>query len=100
MKQRDKKQEIMNAVEHLFRNRRFHEVTLDEVAKEAQVGKGTIYRFFSDNDVHEAIETPIPCIIDEIENGHPVRLPCLGLFVILWQRCASVRRWANDEVVE
>jgi len=40
----------MNAVEHLFRNRRFHEVTLDEVAKEAQVGKGTIYRFFSDKD--------------------------------------------------
>jgi len=45
-----KRQEIMRAAEGLFRHRRFHEVTLDEVAKVAQVGKGTIYRFFQDKD--------------------------------------------------
>ena len=45
-----KRQEIMRAAEGLFRNRRFHEVTLDRVAEEAKVSKGTIYRFFEDKD--------------------------------------------------
>jgi AcrR family transcriptional regulator len=31
-------------------NRRFHEITLDEVAEAAGIGKGTIYRYFADKD--------------------------------------------------
>ena len=50
MARRDQKQEIMQAAEKLFANRRFHEVTLDEVAQLAKVGKGTIYRHFRDKD--------------------------------------------------
>ena len=46
----DKKQRIMQAAEQLFRNCRVHEVTLDEVAREANVGKGTIYLYFSDKE--------------------------------------------------
>jgi AcrR family transcriptional regulator len=46
----DKKQRIMQAVEQLFRNRRFHEITLDEIARKADVGKGTIYLYFSDKE--------------------------------------------------
>jgi len=46
----DKRNEIMEAAEKLFSNRRFHEVTLDEIAQKAKVGKGTIYRFFSSKD--------------------------------------------------
>ena len=46
----NKRQEIMEAAERLFSNRRFHEVTLDEIAQAAKVGKGTIYRFFSSKD--------------------------------------------------
>ena len=46
----DKKQRIMQAVEQLFRTRRFDAVTLDEVAREADVGKGTIYLYFSDKE--------------------------------------------------
>jgi AcrR family transcriptional regulator len=46
----DKRQEIMGAAERLFSDRRFHEVTLDEIAQVARVGKGTIYRFFSSKD--------------------------------------------------
>lgn len=45
-----KRAAIMRAAERLFNNRRFHEVTLDEVAVAAQVGKGTIYRYFKDKD--------------------------------------------------
>jgi AcrR family transcriptional regulator len=46
----DKRAAIMRAAERLFHNRRFHEVTLDEVAVAAHVGKGTIYRYFADKD--------------------------------------------------
>lgn len=47
---RDKRTTIMRAAERLFYHRRFHEVTLDEVAEAARVGKGTIYRYFADKD--------------------------------------------------
>lgn len=46
----DKSQSIMQAAERLFTSRRFHEITMDDVAKEAGVGKGTIYRYFRDKD--------------------------------------------------
>ena len=40
----------MEAAEQLFRAGRIHEITLDEVAQQAGVGKGTIYRYFADKD--------------------------------------------------
>ena len=46
----DKREHIMQAAEKLFTSRRFHEITLDDVAQAAQVGKGTIYRHFKDKD--------------------------------------------------
>jgi AcrR family transcriptional regulator len=46
----DKKQRIMEAAVRLFRTRQFHEMTLDEVATAADVGKGTIYLYFSDKN--------------------------------------------------
>ena len=45
-----KRDQIMKAAEHLFTNRRFHEITLDEVARAAGVGKGTIYLHFADKE--------------------------------------------------
>lgn len=46
----DKKAQIMQAAEKLFTSRRFHEITTDDIAKQAKVGKGTIYRYFADKD--------------------------------------------------
>jgi AcrR family transcriptional regulator len=46
----EKKQRIMQAAEQLFRTRRVHEITLEEVARQADVGKGTIYLYFSDKE--------------------------------------------------
>jgi len=40
----------MQAAEELFTGRRLHEITLDDVAHQAAVGKGTIYRYFRDKD--------------------------------------------------
>ena len=50
MPPRDKKRDIMTAAEKLFSNRSFHEVTLEEIAQQAKVGKGTLYRFFINKD--------------------------------------------------
>ena len=48
--QGDKRQQIMQAAERLFTSRRLHEITLDDVARLAKVGKGTIYSHFQDKD--------------------------------------------------
>ena len=40
----------MRAAEKLFTSRRFREITLDDVASQARVGKGTIYRYFENKD--------------------------------------------------
>lgn len=41
---------ILRAAEKLFMSRRYHEVTVEEVARRAGVGKGTIYRYFKDKE--------------------------------------------------
>ena len=46
----NKRDLILLALERLLPGRRFHEITLEEVAREAQVGKGTIYLYFKDKD--------------------------------------------------
>ena len=46
----NKREQILNALESLLPGRRFHEITLDEVARSAGVGKGTIYLYFRDKD--------------------------------------------------
>jgi AcrR family transcriptional regulator len=46
----DKRQTIMLAAERMFTSRRFHEITMEDVARAAGVGKGTIYGYFQTKD--------------------------------------------------
>lgn len=46
----EKREKIMRAAEALFSRGRFHEVTMEDVARRAGVGKGTLYRYFKDKD--------------------------------------------------
>jgi AcrR family transcriptional regulator len=41
---------ILDAAAHLFGTQRFHEVRMDDIAAEAAVAKGTLYRYFSDKE--------------------------------------------------
>jgi TetR/AcrR family fatty acid metabolism transcriptional regulator len=41
---------MLQAAARLFGRKRFHEVRMEDVAEEAGVGKGTIYRYFEDKD--------------------------------------------------
>ncbi|MBN1916346.1 MAG: TetR/AcrR family transcriptional regulator [Verrucomicrobia bacterium] len=45
-----KREQIMQAAEKLFTSKRLHEITLDDIAHEAHIGKGTIYTYFKDKD--------------------------------------------------
>ena len=50
MVRQDKRRHIMQAAEKLSTTCRFHEITMDDIASLARVGKGTIYRYFEDKD--------------------------------------------------
>ncbi len=41
---------MLDAAAHLFGRKRFHEVRMEDIAAEAVVGKGTLYRYFADKD--------------------------------------------------
>ncbi len=46
VKTESKQEEILAAASKIFAARQYHEVLCDEIAHEAGVGKGTIYRYF------------------------------------------------------
>jgi TetR/AcrR family fatty acid metabolism transcriptional regulator len=41
---------ILQAAAQLFGSQRFHEVRMDDIADLAEVGKGTLYRYYKDKD--------------------------------------------------
>jgi AcrR family transcriptional regulator len=41
---------MLDAAARLFGTQRFHEVRMEDIAAEAEVGKGTIYRYFMDKE--------------------------------------------------
>jgi len=41
---------MLDAAGRLFGAQRFHEVRMEDIAAEAEVGKGTIYRYFTDKE--------------------------------------------------
>ena len=46
----DRRDEIIAALERLLTEHSREEITLDDVAREAHIGKGTIYRYFHDKE--------------------------------------------------
>lgn len=43
-------EKILKSAELLFGEHRFHEVRMEDIAAEAEVGKGTLYRYFHDKE--------------------------------------------------
>src|SRR2546421_8418409 len=46
----DQADRMLDAAARLFGTQRFHEVRMEDIAAEAEVGKGTLYRYFSDKE--------------------------------------------------
>lgn len=49
-REENKEQEILRAAGRVFARKDYHRVTMQEVAEEAQVGKGTLYRYYKSKD--------------------------------------------------
>src|SRR6185503_1977906 len=43
-------EKVLDAAARLFGTQRFHEVRMEDIAAEAEVGKGTLYRYFNDKE--------------------------------------------------
>jgi TetR/AcrR family fatty acid metabolism transcriptional regulator len=46
----EQEDKMLDAAARLFGSQRFHEVRMEDIAAEAGVGKGTLYRYFSDKE--------------------------------------------------
>ena len=50
MGQTERRERVVAAAAQLFSEKRFDEVLMEEIAHQAQVGKGTLYTYFSDKE--------------------------------------------------
>lgn len=87
-----KSAQIMQAAEKLFATRRFHEITTDDIAREAHVGKGTIYRYFQDKD--DLFFRTAMSGFDDLCLALKTKLPSDGDFVeLLLAACNEITRF-------
>lgn len=103
----DRRQEIMQAAEKLFSRGRFHEVTLDQVAKVAKVGKGTIYRYFRDKEdlviqtamsgFDEMCELLEERVSDDVAFEEQLRTACCEIVQFFSRRWALLRVMKSEE---
>lgn len=71
-KERDKqlrKSDILRAAEYLFATKGYHEATIQDIAKKAQYGAGTVYLYFKDKDdlYFSLLEEKIKGMVDAIK---------------------------------
>lgn len=102
-----KREQIMQAAERLFANRRFHEVTLDEIARAAGVGKGTIYLHFADKDdlFFQVANSGFSQLCGIVERGWPEGVPfhggllevCRQISAFFQRRRQLLRMMQNEE---
>lgn len=74
-----KKRRILGAAAKLFAERDYHEVLIDHVAQSAQVGKGTVYRYFKDKEalfieiMHVALNEAMEAMTAEVSQEASIR---------------------------
>ncbi len=69
----EKRLTILEAAAEVFSKKDFHEVLTDEIAQEAGVGKGTIYRYFRTKD--DLYFATLVRGFDQLEKAFPVPAP-------------------------
>lgn len=69
--QRDHLAQVLRAAEKLFARRGFYPTTIDDIAKEAKLAKGTIYLYFDSKDdlFFSAIEKKLNALLGKIKEG-------------------------------
>jgi len=71
MGQRDHLTQVLQAAEKLFAKRGFYPTTIDDIAKEAKLAKGTIYLYFDSKEdlFFSAIERKLDVLLSKIEKA-------------------------------
>ncbi|MFQ5899456.1 MAG: TetR/AcrR family transcriptional regulator [Candidatus Methylomirabilia bacterium] len=72
-----KRRRILDAASRIFAERDYHAVSMDEVARVARVGKGTLYRYFdSKEDLYlSLIDEALVLLTDRLEEEQRADLP-------------------------
>jgi AcrR family transcriptional regulator len=85
----------MKVAERLFAGGRFHEVTTDDVAAAANVGKGTIYRYFQDKDdlFFQIVTNGFDDLCELLQRKVPDRGPFNERLVLA---CREIRRFFDS----
>ncbi|MEM7007744.1 MAG: TetR/AcrR family transcriptional regulator [Thermodesulfobacteriota bacterium] len=88
---KSRKDEIMKAAANLFSKKTYHDVTMDEIAEEVGVAKGTIYLYFDSKEnlyleilehTHQTIESILE---KEIAKHHPAPEKLKNILALIFQ---------------
>ena len=82
----DKKERILTATEKLLATHGFHGLSMQMVAKEAQVATGTIYRYFNDKDdlLYQLHEHILGYIAQQISHNINDSMPLKQRYRTMW----------------
>jgi AcrR family transcriptional regulator len=89
-----RRQAIVRAAEHQFAEKRFDEVLMEDVAAEASVGKGTLYRYFEDKETlyFAVVMEGFDALIERLRNGDAPQDPVERLQQIVASIVGYLRR--------
>ena len=102
----DKKEAILQASLEIFAENGFHSSPTSEISKRANVGTGTIYRYFENKDalieaLHEEVDGRLRPAAEGIDENAPVRENILGtlkrVFVFLLDAELEIVYQKGDE---
>ena len=85
-----RRDEILKAATDLFSEKGYHEVTMEEIAEEMGVSKGTIYNYFSSKEnlyleiLKESFEAIEALLHEEVENSDPAPLKLRKLLATIF----------------
>lgn len=88
---KSRKEEIMKAAAVLFSQKSYHDVTVDQIAEQVGVAKGTIYLYFESKEnlylgilehTHETIES---ILVKEIEKNDPAPQKLKKVLTLIFQ---------------
>ncbi len=88
---KSRKEDIMKAASNLFSQKSYHDVTMDQIAEEVGVAKGTIYLYFDSKEnlyleilehTHQTIESILE---EEIAKHHPAPQKLKNILRLIFQ---------------
>ncbi len=102
-----RRDEILRAATNLFFEKGYHEVTMEEIAEEMGVSKGTIYNYFSSKEnlyleiLKESFEAIEALLHEEVEDSDPavlkLRKLLAAIFTFYRQNLKVLRILSRDE---